>query len=216
LELIKSVSSKRKPIIISTGLGTYDEIALAIQTVEETWADVRECGGLMLMHCVASYPTSINNANIRNIRWLSDSFNLPVGYSDHTIGVDACPIAVAAGAIAIEKHFTYRRENQSFHDHHISVNPSEMRIMVERIREAECYLGNYQRTLTEDTSMLQHMRRSLGVSRDVEAGTKITNEMLTCLRPAWGYPPAELGVLVGRSLKNSLRAGSIVKDSDLN
>jgi len=215
LKLISEVSKRRKPIIISTGMGTYQEIADAIGEVEKNWPSVRDDGGLLLMHCVASYPTDKINANLKNISWLIDNFQLPVGYSDHTIGVDACSIAIAVGAVAIEKHFTYRIEGQVFHDHHISADPAQMKLLVDKIKDVEIYLGNYERRVTEKPEMMQHMRRSIGCNVDLQRGDKINSEMLTWLRPASGIAPSDFQKIVGRTLRRSLKAGSILKSEDL-
>ncbi len=215
LDLIRHIGSKKRPTIISTGLGTEAEIAAAISAFEEGWPDFRKSSGLMLMHCIASYPADLTNANLRNIAWLKDRFGLPVGYSDHTIGKRACEVAVASGAIAIEKHFTYRKENQAFHDHSISADPADMTELVSAIREIETSLGGYERRRTESEDMLKHLRRSLGAAVTIPQGTPIKRESITWLRPAWGLPPEKLDEIVGRIATRTINPGELIRAEDV-
>ena len=215
LDLIRHIAAKRKPMIISTGLGIESEIAAAVSAVESVWSEARAQGGLLLMHCVAAYPTPAESANLRNIYMLAERFNLPVGYSDHTLGTKACELAVAAGATAVEKHFTYRKENQSFHDHGISADPKDMVELINAVRLAETYLGSKARQRTEPENMLTHMRRSLGAALDIRAGTPLQKEHITWLRPAWGLEPKHCGYLLGRSLKRDVKAGQLIREEDV-
>ena len=216
LSLIEHAAKTGLPLILSTGLGTQEEIASAIRAVEHVRPDIREEGDLMLMHCVAAYPTPAEQANLKNISWLQDNFGLPVGYSDHTLGTKACELAVAVGAVALEKHFTYRKEDQSFHDHHISANPTDLAELVSAVRNAEAYLGKYERQRgEEELKLLQHMRRSLGAVRDLKAGNVITAEDLTYLRPAWGLQPEQFDSVIGRSLVKDIVSGALIREEDL-
>ncbi len=216
LELIKHAAKTGKPLIVSTGLGTRVEIHDAISIIENERPEIREEGGLVLMHCVSAYPTPVKEANIRNVNWLKDEFSYPVGYSDHTLGIKACELAVAAGAVVIEKHFTYRKEDQDFHDHHISANPEDMALLVNMIREAELYCGNYIRERGEsEKKLLEHMRRSIGASKDIKIGKVICAEDLTWLRPAWGIEPEGFNDLIGLKLNRDVKAGDLIKKEDL-
>lgn len=215
LELIRHIASKRRPTIISTGLGTEAEIAAAVSAFESGWQEFRASGGLMLMHCIASYPADAANANLRNIAWLRDKFRVPVGYSDHTIGTRACEIAVACGAVAIEKHFTYRKENQSFHDHSISADPKDMAAIVSAIRDVELHLGDYQRRRTETDDMVKHLRRSLGAAVAISQGSRISRDAITWLRPAWGLAPDKLDEIVGRVALRNILPGELIRAEDV-
>lgn len=217
LPLIRHIATKGKPIILSTGLGTMQEIRAAVDTVLSVRPDIGRKGEFMLLHCVAAYPTPDKDANLRNIGMLSREFGLPVGYSDHTLGIKACELAVAAGAVALEKHFTYRKENQSFHDHHISADPTDLKGLVEAVRRAEVYLGSAERRRSEsEQTLLQHMRRSLAAARNIPAGQRVKAEWLTYLRPAWGLDPDALGDVVGRTLKRAVAAGDLIRAEDVN
>lgn len=216
LALIRHAARTGNPMIISTGLGTRDEIAAAVAAVEDERPSIRDEGGLLLMHCIAAYPTPENETHLRNIGWLEEEFGLPVGYSDHTLGTKACELAVAVGAVALEKHFTYRKEDQDFHDHHISADPKDMTQLVEVVRRAETYLGSFERTRGEsEVKLLDHMRRSVGTTRDMKAGETITAADLTYLRPAWGLGPESFDGLLGKTLTRDVPDGDLLKAEDV-
>jgi N,N'-diacetyllegionaminate synthase len=215
-ELIRHAARTGKPLIISTGLGTELEIQAAVDVVFAERPSARVDGSLMLMHCVSAYPTPAEEANLRNLTWLSKRFSLPIGYSDHTLGIKACELAIAVGALAIEKHFTYRKEDQAFHDHKLSADPADLIALVAAVRRAECYLGSELRSRTEaEVKMELHMRRSVAALVDIPAGTSVKREWLTWVRPAWGLGPQEMNKVIGVKLKNSLKAGTVVRLEDL-
>jgi N,N'-diacetyllegionaminate synthase len=216
LSLIRHIAAKGKPIIISTGLGTREEIQAAIDAVLEVRPGAGDQGELLLLHCIAAYPAPIEEVNLANITWLRDTFSLPIGYSDHTLGTKACELAVALGAVVLEKHFTYRKENQLFHDHAISADPTDMRQLVASVRQAEIYLGHRERQRgNAEEKMRLNMRRSVGAAADIPAGVPIHKEWLTYLRPAWGLPADQLGSLIGKRLRRSVPEGDLIKAEDL-
>ena len=216
LDLIEAIAATNKPMIVSTGLGSHDEIAAAVDRILSVRPSARDDGSLMLMHCVSVYPTDANNANLRNIQWLKDAFGVPVGYSDHTLGTKACELAVAAGAVALEKHFTYRKEDQAFHDHRLSADPDDLVALVAMVRQAERHLGNYERRpLEAEINNADNMRRSIGTIRDVARGEVLSADDLTWLRPAWGLGPDAMDAMVGRSVARSIPAGHLVREEDL-
>ncbi len=217
LNLIEAIAATNKPMIVSTGLGSYDEIAAAVDRILSIRPAARDDGSLMLMHCVSVYPTDADNANLRNIQWLKDTFGLPVGYSDHTLGTKACELAVAMGAVALEKHFTYRKEDQAFHDHRLSADPDDLVALVAMVRQAEEYLGDYERRpLEAEINNAGNMRRSIGTIRDVAQGEDLSMDDLTWLRPAWGLGPDAMNAVVGRSVVRAIPAGHLVREEDLN
>ena len=216
LDLIETIAATNKPMIVSTGLGSHDEIAAAVDRILSVRPSARDDGSLMLMHCVSVYPTDANNANLRNIQWLKDAFGVPVGYSDHTLGTKACELAVAVGAVALEKHFTYRKEDQAFHDHRLSADPDDLVALVAMVRQAERHLGNYERRpLEAEINNADNMRRSIGTIRDVAQGEVLSADDLTWLRPAWGLGPDAMDAMVGRSVARSIPAGHLVREEDL-
>jgi sialic acid synthase SpsE len=216
LPLIRAVARTGKPIIISTGLGTQAEIQAAIDTVYAERPQAATDGSLMLMHCVSAYPTPPDEAHVRNVGWLKEVFRLPTGYSDHTLGIKACELAVAAGAIALEKHFTYRKEDQTFHDHKLSADPKDMTELVAAVRQAETYLGSPQRARgPSEEKLILHMRRSIGAAIDIPAGEPVQEEWLTFLRPQWGITPDRFDAVVGAKLKRAIPKGDLIRDEDL-
>tara|TARA_B100000676_G_scaffold307186_1_gene365036 strand:- start:132 stop:1133 length:1002 start_codon:yes stop_codon:yes gene_type:complete len=216
LQLIQRIAQTGKPVIISTGLGLKDEIAAAIETVLSERPDAAEKGELLIMHCVSAYPTPDAQAHLRNITWLQDNFGLPVGYSDHTLGIKACELAIAVGAVALEKHFTYRKEDQEFRDHQLSADPKDLRALVEAIRTAETYLGRYDRERgSAELENMEAARRSLAAAVDIPADTPIKREWLTGLRPLWGIPSEKMESIVGERLKRPISEGFIIKQEDI-
>lgn len=216
IELIQRVAKTGKPLIISTGAGNELEIRRAVNAVLDINPKAAETGLLMLMHCVCAYPVPPEEANLKNILWLQQTFDLPTGYSDHTLGTKACELAVASGAVAIEKHFTYRKEDQEFHDHALSADPIDLEILIKSIRTAEIYLGssNRHRTPSEE-KILPLMRRSLAASIDILPNTPLKKEWLTYVRPAWGVPPSQMKTVIGKQLKRKILAGDLLMKDDL-
>ena len=214
---IRYVLSKGKPTIISTGYGNADDVARMVETVIEERPSARDDGSVMLMHCVGAYPTPADDLNLRNMQWLKDTFGLPVGFSDHTLGIKACELAVAMGAVAVEKHFTYRKEDQDWHDHAVSSNPEDMKELVAAVRGAEVYLGAYARGPEHNTAETRiiDMRRSPGAAVDISAGAPLERDWLTWLRPAWGLAADDLNALIGRRLNRDVPAGDLIREEDL-
>lgn len=216
LELIRYVASMGKPLILSTGLGTPEEIRAAVDVVQEVRPEAGSRGELVLLHCVAAYPTSMDEANLTNIEWLQETFGLPSGYSDHTLGTKACELAAAMGACVIEKHFTYRKENQTFQDHVISADPQDMAQLVKAVRDAERYRGHRNRVRgAAEEKMLLHLRRSVGAAVEIPKGIPVMEEWLVPLRPAWGIPVEQLSRIVGKTLRRTIPAGDLVRPEDL-
>ena len=214
---LRDVLSLGKPTIVSTGYGGAGDVRRMVETVLDVRPNAREDGSVLLMHCVGAYPTEPHDLNLRNMNWLAETFGLPVGFSDHTLGIKACELAVAAGALAVEKHFTYRKENQPWHDHAVSADPADMRALVEAIRTAETYLGRFERGAEHNPAetRLIDMRRSPGTVRDIPAGVPIERDWLTWLRPAWGLAADDLKSLIGRKLRHDVAAGALIMPDDL-
>ena len=215
LPLIKKIAEKKKPTIISTGLSTLKEISSAIKNFEEVFPGARKKGFLMLMHCVAEYPPTKEKLNLNNIETLKSKFKLPVGYSDHSLGIKACEIAVSKGVKLIEKHFTYRRENQKFHDHKISSDPKELTKLIISIKETHKIMGSKIRKIVENKDMIAHLRRSLCAAKNIKEGSRIKKNDISYLRPQWGYRPGEEKKIIGLKAKKNIRKGSVFFKKDL-
>ena len=159
--LLAKVAKIGKPIILSTGMGTPQEIAKALACIETNSAkSLRD--SVVLLHCVTSYPCPPEAANLRSMVWMREHFNVNVGYSDHTLGTRAADIAMALGARVIEKHYTYRKEEQTFRDHQLSADKADMKEIIKNIKEVSVLLGNPEKKrnrLEEDNAITA--RRSL-------------------------------------------------------
>lgn len=213
---IRHLAGKNKPMIISTGGALLDEIRAAVDAVLEVRPDAGDQGQLMLMHCVMAYPVPPESANLRNIGMLQAEFGLPVGYSDHTLGNTTCELAIGAGAVAIEKHFTYRKENQEFRDHQLSADPQDMAELVKAIRHAEVLLGRTDRSRQPaEEEIFDTMRRSVAAAVDIPADEVIQKEWLTGLRPLWGVPIEDIDTVVGKKANRAIPTGDLISKDDL-
>jgi N,N'-diacetyllegionaminate synthase len=216
LPLIEQVASFKKPILLSTGLANLADLERAHSAILRTWSEIAHDGDLILLHCVASYPAPAEEANLLAIRTLIQRFGGTVGYSDHTLGIDAAVLSVALGARVIEKHFTLDKNYSDFRDHQLSADPSEMAELVRRVRSATQFLGDGYVTPQKSEKLNRlAMRRSIAASCDLPAGSTLRAEHLTWVRPGSGIPPGREAAVLGRALRRSLRQGELLQLEDL-
>jgi len=195
-----------KPVLISTGMGSVDEIARAVRAA-------RAAGGkrLALLHCVSTYPAPPESLNLRVIQTLAERFGLPVGFSDHTLGAWAAPLARAQGAVIIEKHFTLSRKLRG-PDHAMSAEPDELADYVRAVRRAETALGRCEKRVgPAERRMARLARRSVVAAADIRSGERIRASDLALKRPATGIEPAAIRKVVGRLARRSIRAGEVIR-----
>ncbi len=202
LELIAKAASTGKPLIMSTGMATLDEIVEAVQCAYD--AGTRE---LALLHCVSGYPTPVEDANIRRIDELAKRFGVVVGFSDHTLGITTAVASVARGASILEKHFTLRRADGG-PDAAFSLEPEELASLVDGCRDSWRSLGTstFERKPSEQQNVL--FRRSIYVVRDVEEGHELTRQNVRSIRPGHGLSPRELPKVLGRRARQRLTRGT--------
>jgi N-acetylneuraminate synthase len=202
LPLIRRVAVSGKPTIISTGMAMWDEIAQAVETF-------RSAGGrdLVLLHCVSSYPTPIEQSNLRRIPRLAAEFDCAVGLSDHTLGTNAAIVSVALGACLIEKHFTLCRADGG-PDSAFSLEPNELRALVEGTKAAFLALGTGTEEPRDIEAGMRIFRRSLYVVRDIAQGERLTRENVRIIRPGHGLAPKHLADVLGRPARCSLARGT--------
>ena len=213
--LIEHIAKTNKPMILSTGGATIDEINKAIKIIKRN-TNISLDKYLCLMHCVTLYPTLPSDADLLNIRHLQEKYNLTIGYSDHTIGSHAPLIARTLGAKIIEKHFTNTRRNKVFHDHHISVNPKELDELIKMVNHYESYLGNSSRIISNKIKEnLPYLRRSYALKENMKKNKKINKNDLILLRPATGFSSFELKKIIGKRLRKDLRSHLIIKKNNL-
>ena len=204
VNLVKRVAQTGKPIIISTGMASVAELDETVRTARENG-----CEELILLKCTSSYPASPETTNIRTIPHLRELFNCEVGLSDHTKGVGVALASIALGATMVEKHFTLARADGGV-DSAFSIEPHELRALVEETERAWQSLGRvtYGRTDSEKRSLI--FRRSLYVSEDMKAGETFTEANLRSIRPGKGLEPRYYGVLLGKRVTRDVAKGTAV------
>ena len=170
----------------------------------------------MILHCVSNYPVKSSEANLLTIQYLKDNLDCAVGYSDHTLGVDACILAVGMGARVIEKHFTKDKNLSDFRDHQLSADPEEMALLVEQVKKTEILLGKYQKAVSENEQNVNILaRRSIAAKSDLSAGSTISNDDVIWLRPGNGLTGDEANALIGRTLLHDIKAGRLFNRGDV-
>lgn len=206
--LIDVVASFDKPTLISTGLANLD----LLDRLYRTWGKKADKLRLAFLHCVASYPVPDEQANLGAIATLKARYpDIAIGYSDHTLGIDAAVLAAAAGARLVEKHFTVDKKYSDFRDHQLSAEPSEMKALVEKIRQLEILLGTGDKKPQPcEVDLEIAMRRSISVSRDIHKGTILRLDDLTWVRPGTGLSPGNEDFVIGKMLNRSLQRGEII------
>jgi N-acetylneuraminate synthase len=202
LPLIRRVAATGKPLIVSTGLATLEEIADAVAAARDAG-----CRDLVLLKCTSAYPASPADSHLRTIPHLRAAFDCEVGLSDHTLGNGAALAAIALGATVIEKHVTLRRADGGV-DSAFSLEPQELKQLVEDGERARLALGSvhYGPSANEVGSL--RFRRSLYVVRDVRRGEELTRENVRAIRPGLGLPPKHLERVLGRRASRDIAAGT--------
>ena len=208
--LLEQVASKRRPMIVSTGMADLGEVGDALRLIEEAGP----CP-VVLLHCVSEYPARPEDCDLRAMATLRDTYGVPVGFSDHTEGTEVALAAVALGASVIEKHLTLDRSRRG-PDHAASLDPTSFRALVRGIRSVESAIGTGVKGPTEgELRMRETIRRSVALRRDVRSGDRIVARDLAALRPGTGIPPARRSEIIGRSARRDLAAGTLLTWDDL-
>lgn len=202
LPLIRLVASTGKPIVMSTGMATLGEIDAAVGAARQGG-----CRELVLLACTASYPAKPEDANIRTIPTLMEAFGVPVGLSDHTLGIGVAVASVALGGCAIEKHVTLRRADGGV-DSEFSLEPHELAALCIETDAARRGLGAARFGPRESEQETLRLRRSLYVVADVRAGQPVTRENIRSIRPAGGLPTDAIAVVLGRSFSRDVPRGT--------
>ncbi|MDD1670879.1 MAG: pseudaminic acid synthase, partial [Methanomicrobiales archaeon] len=202
LPLVRRVGETGKPVILSTGMATLKEIREAVQTLRQTGNTQ-----IALLKCTTAYPAPREEMNLRTIPHLAAAFELPVGLSDHSLGLAAPVAAVALGACIIEKHLTISRSEPG-PDAGFSLEPDEFRTMVEAVRETEKALGevSYGPTPHEEASI--YFRRSLFIVRDMGEDEVFTDENVRSIRPGYGLPPKYISAILGKRAAKAIPRGT--------
>ena len=204
--LLEHIAHKGKPVILSTGMADLSEVEEAVTVVRNAGN-----GQLALLHCVTNYPAEPDDINLRAMHTMKNTFGVPVGYSDHTIGYEITLAAVALRAAIVEKHFTISREMPG-PDHAASLEPDELTSMIRAVRNVERALGNGEKrpALSEASNALV-ARRSIIATRDIAAGSVISRDSLGLKRPGSGLAPRMLQEVVGHTARVDVKAGELLR-----
>ena len=208
--LIEAIAKTEKQMILSTGMATLGEI-------ERTISLISDLGNkdIILLHCTTSYPTPYEQVNMNVLDTLKKAFGLPVGYSDHTLGIEIPIMAVSTGAKVIEKHFTLDRTMEG-PDHFASLEPDELKKMVEAIRNVEKAFGSERKERTdEEKKNIFFMRRSIHASEDIKEGELIKENTIKITRPVDGIEPWFLEIILGKKIRNNVKKDEPIKWEDL-
>lgn len=202
LPLIEYAAKTKKPLILSTGMANTPEIKEAISAARNAGSEE-----IMLLRCVSDYPAMPEEMNLRTIPYMRKRFGLPVGLSDHSLGIAASIAAVCLGAVMVEKHFTLSRKIKT-PDSFFSMEPTEFKEMTDNIRVAEKALGKVRHGLTGDEKKNRISRRSLFVAREMKRGEIFTSENVRSIRPGHGILPKYLDDVLGAKAKNDIKCGT--------
>jgi sialic acid synthase SpsE len=214
--LIEQVCATGKPIILSSGLSDLSRVQQAQQFIEAQWSRHGLQPGLAILHCVSSYPVPAEQANLAAIPYMKSRLGCPIGYSDHTLGLEACIIALALGAEIIEKHFTLDKNYSAFRDHQLSADPKEMQELVAQAARVPLMVGKPEKIVQPcEMELVQAARRSIVAGANLTQGHRLNRDDLLWLRPGTGLPPGEENLLVGRTLKRDMALGEPFSLDDL-
>jgi N-acetylneuraminate synthase len=209
LPLIRKVAATGKPVIISTGLATLDELSETVQAVRS-----EGCKNFALLKCTSSYPANPKHSNLLTIPHMKELFNCEVGLSDHTLGIGAAVAAVGLGASIIEKHFTLKR-SEGGPDASFSMEPKEMSMLVAETTQAWSARGGVVYGPTDGDRESSSFRRSLYVSQNIRAGETLTSKNIRIVRPGFGLAPRYMADVLGKEAKNDLTKGTALRWSDI-
>ncbi len=205
LPFIDYCARKGRPLIVSTGMCSVGDIEDIMQTLQRSGNTA-----VILLNCVSCYPTAAEDVNLRAMQTMASTFQVPVGLSDHTLGIEIPLAAVALGACVIEKHYTLDR-SQHGPDHPFAVEPDELKAMVRGIRKVEAALGSPEkRMVPAEEEMARLGRRSLVARVRIEKGATLDAGMLTAKRPGYGIRPKFLPLLIGRTARQTIEADDVI------
>ena len=205
LPMLAEAGKKQKPVVLSTGMSNLAEVRDAVEAVCNSGNEQ-----IALLHCVSNYPAVAADANLRAMQTMHREFRLPIGYSDHTKGLEVAIAAVALGARIIEKHFTMDR-NMEGPDHRASLLPAELKDLVKSIRNVEVALGDGEKKpAASEKAIAQVARRSLVAAKDIAAGTSLSAPLIEIKRPGTGLSPRMLPNLLGLRIRCDVRAGELL------
>jgi sialic acid synthase SpsE len=212
IPLIKHVASKQLPIFISTGMADDEEIQYAINSIEDMGNH-----DIMIMHCITSYPTKPEDANLDMIKTLQKQFpEYLIGFSDHTLGTIISVFSTFYGAKCVEKHFTFDNDLKTSPDHRLSLNPQDFQTLVEQLKLASISKGSSQRiSFQAESEAVKYARRSIVTTRQIPKNTVITEDMLDMKRPGTGVSPKFYEKIIGSKTANDIQEDTPLQWTDI-
>lgn len=206
--LVEHAAATQLPLLMSTGMATMAEIIEAVAWVRASRGDLRD---VVVLHCTSAYPAPDEALNLRAMRQMANQLGVAIGYSDHSLGIEAPLAAVALGATVIEKHLTLDCAMPG-PDHSASLEPDGFTRMVQGIRRVSAMLGDgVKAPRPDELDTARVARRSVVTTQVIPAGTVVTADMLACRRPATGIAPRELPRLVGRRVRQTIASGAVLQ-----
>jgi N,N'-diacetyllegionaminate synthase len=208
LPYLRHIGKMEKPIIMSTGMSTLDEVHNALNILIESGAEKEQ---ITILHCNTEYPTPMEDVNLKAMLTIRDKLGVKIGYSDHTLGIEVAISAVAMGATVIEKHFTLDR-NMPGPDHAASLEPEELKAMVTAIRNIEKAMGGGEKKpSSSETKNIAVARKSIVAKMSIKKGELFTEENLTVKRPGTGISPMEWDVVIGKAASSDYEMDDLIR-----
>ena len=205
---LKYIATKGKPVVMSTGLCSLADVSVAVDTLRENG-----CNDIYILHCVSIYPPADEQVNLNNIDMLRTAFQLPTGYSDHTLGALAPIMSVTKGVCIIEKHFTLDK-NMVGWDHKVSADPEDLKQICEAAQRGYKMLGSYEKVVNEDQERRDAFQRSIVAARPIKKGEIITEADIDYKRPGTGISPKYYEFVIGKEAKRDLEFDEIIQMGD--
>jgi N-acetylneuraminate synthase len=209
-QLLNYLADRGKPVILSTGMATLSEIDNAVELLYK-----KGCSEISLLHCISIYPPAYEDIHLKNIPMLQQTFGLPIGFSDHSIGLSIPLASVALGACIIEKHFTTDKNLPGW-DHEISADPFELKVICEESINISKSLGSFVRTVSKaEQDKKAKFRRSIVIKESLKEGHILSTDDLTSKRPGTGISPNLMDQVVGRTIIKDLESDTVLKWENL-
>lgn len=215
--VIRAAAASGRVVVLSTGGSMIEEVDQAVNWIAEEVGQDNLAERLVLLHCISSYPTPMEEANLLSIPFMAQRYpDLVIGYSNHALERETVAAAVALGARVVEVHFTDRRENQDFHDHALSADPKDLAYYAEMLPKIAASRGNFDKQPQScEREIIPAIRKGLITASDLPEGHVVTEADILYARPATGFTSADKGKLIGRELSTALSAGQSFKPEHL-
>ena len=203
---LEYAAKKSKPMILGTGMSTIEEIKTAVKTIKKQGNKQ-----IIALHCTTNYPCSLEDVNLNAMQTMKQKLDCLIGYSDHTMSLTVPILARALGAVVIEKHFTLSRKLEG-PDHKASLEPSELKKMIEEMKKVDKILGSFEKKPTKsEKEVMKLVRKSLVAKNDIKKGSIINKKMIEIKRPGIGIQPADLDKIIGKKAKKHILKDEVIE-----